>query len=146
MSKQKLKLLATPDKTRPEKPLVQLTEAQLEACSGGAKQDDGCPPWNCGGNHNETMVSAAQLNLEEGKPCRAPKLKLLATAEKTLPEKPLVELTEDQLEAYAGGGRVELTEAQLEAYAGGVDHGGCVPPICAGNHNETMVSRAQLNG
>ena len=33
MSKPKLKLLATPDKTRPEKPLVQLTEAQLEAIS-----------------------------------------------------------------------------------------------------------------
>ncbi len=31
MAKPKLKLLATPDKTRPEKPLVELTEAQLEA-------------------------------------------------------------------------------------------------------------------
>ena len=31
MSQQKLKLLATPDKTPPEKPLVELTEAQLEA-------------------------------------------------------------------------------------------------------------------
>ncbi len=31
MAKPKLKLLATPDKTRPEKPLVELTEEQLEA-------------------------------------------------------------------------------------------------------------------
>ena len=66
MAKQKLKILATPDKTRPEKPLVQLTEAQLEACSGGAGHDDGCPPWNCGDNHNETIVSAAQLNFKGG--------------------------------------------------------------------------------
>ena len=36
MFKQQPKLLATPDKTPPEKPLVQLTEAQLEAIAGGA--------------------------------------------------------------------------------------------------------------
>ena len=35
MSQQKLKLLATPDKTPPEKPLVELTEAQLEAIAAG---------------------------------------------------------------------------------------------------------------
>ncbi len=35
MSKQKRKLLATPEKTPPEKPLVELTEAQLEAIAGG---------------------------------------------------------------------------------------------------------------
>ncbi len=33
-----------------------------------------------------------------------PKLKLLATSDKTPPEQPLVELTEDQLEAIAAGG------------------------------------------
>ena len=64
MSKQKLKLLATatPDKTRHDKPLVELTEEQLETIAGG----EGCPIQHCGGNHNETMVSAAQLNLEGG--------------------------------------------------------------------------------
>ncbi len=66
MSKQKLKLLATAtlDKTPPEKPLVELTEAQLEAIAGGFKAGDGCPTWSCGGNHNETMFVLAQLNLE----------------------------------------------------------------------------------
>ena len=68
MSKQKRKLLATatpatPEKTRQEQSLVQLegklTEAQLEAIAGG-----GCGSVGCGGNHNETMVSSAQLNFE----------------------------------------------------------------------------------
>ncbi len=64
MSKQKRKLLATvtPEKPRQEKSFVQvegeLTEAQLEAIAGGL-----LPPT---GNHNETMVSAAPLNLEGG--------------------------------------------------------------------------------
>ncbi len=35
MSQPKLKLLATPDKTRQKKPLVELTEAQLEAIAAG---------------------------------------------------------------------------------------------------------------
>ncbi len=65
----KLKLLATPEKTRPAKPFVQvegkLTEEQLEAIAGGSG-GHGCPPWNCGVNHNETIVSAAQLNFEGG--------------------------------------------------------------------------------
>ncbi len=62
MSKPKLKLLATPDKTRPEKPLVELTEEQLEAIAGGGF-NDGCPMTECT-NHNETMFVFAQLNLE----------------------------------------------------------------------------------
>ncbi len=40
----------------------------------------------------------------------------------------------------------KLTEEQLEAIAaGGSFIGGCHPPHCSLNHNETMVSRAQLN-
>ena len=68
MSKQKrskLTATATLGKTRQEKPLVQaegkLTEAQLEAIAGGT---GGCGILGCLGNHNETMVSSAQLNLE----------------------------------------------------------------------------------
>ena len=60
MFKQQLKLLATvtPEKTRQQKPLVELTEDQLKAIAGSLH-----PPT---GNHNETMVSAAPLNLEGG--------------------------------------------------------------------------------
>ncbi len=68
MSKQKrskFTTTATPEKTCPEKPLVELTEAQLEAIAGGFKAGDGCPTWSCGGNHNETMFVFAQLNLED---------------------------------------------------------------------------------
>ena len=65
MAKSKREQLgATPEKIRPEKPLVQLTEAQLEAIAGGVNDD--CPTWTCGGNHNETMFVLAQLNLQEG--------------------------------------------------------------------------------
>ncbi len=59
MFKQQLKLLATvtPEKTRQQKPFVQvegkLTEEQLEAIAGGAA-DDSCPVTECT-NHNETM-------------------------------------------------------------------------------------------
>ena len=53
MFKPKLKLLVTPDQTTPDKPLVELTEAQLEAIAGGF---GGCGD-NCTGNHNETMVN-----------------------------------------------------------------------------------------
>lgn len=48
---------ATPDKTRPNQPLVPLTEAQLEAIAG----DAGCPIWSCGHNHNETLVNGLNL-------------------------------------------------------------------------------------
>ncbi len=41
-----------------------LTEEQLEAIAGGARGDDGCPIWTCGGNHNETMVSNSILKQE----------------------------------------------------------------------------------
>ena len=40
MSKQKLKLLATPEKNRQEKPLLQLTEEQLEAIAAGGLPDN----------------------------------------------------------------------------------------------------------
>ena len=66
MSKQrpeKFTVTVTPEKTHPEKSLVELTEEQLEAIAGGSG-GRGCPPWNCGVNHNETIVSAAQLNRE----------------------------------------------------------------------------------
>ena len=58
MSKQQLQSPTTSDKTPPEKPLVQLTENQLEAIAGG----EGCPAHHCGTNHNELMISSAQLN------------------------------------------------------------------------------------
>ena len=64
MSKQKLKILATPDKTRSDKPLVQLTEAQLEAIAGGSWGN--CVGRGCNENHNETMFVFGQLNLEGG--------------------------------------------------------------------------------
>ena len=74
MAKSKREQLgATPEKIRPEKPLVELTEAQLEAIgfasarsaiAGGVNDD--CPTWTCGGNHNETMFVFSQLNLQEG--------------------------------------------------------------------------------
>ncbi len=54
------------------------------------------------------------------------------TPEKNLPEKPFA-----QVEG-------KLTEAQLEAIAGGLV-GGCTPPRCVLNHNETMVSSTQPN-
>ena len=60
MFKPKLKLLATPDKIRPDKPLVQLTEAQLEEIAGGHSN---CPRRGCDDNHNKTMVSNS---MEEG--------------------------------------------------------------------------------
>ena len=101
MSKLKLKLIATPNKTRSDKPLVQLTEDQLEAIAGGARGDDSCPVWSCGGNHNETMVNNSILKEEL---MFKPKLKLLATPDKTHPDQPLVQLTEDQLKAIAAGG------------------------------------------
>ncbi len=63
MFKPKLKLLATPDQTPPDKPLVQLTEAQLEAIAGGGGAGD-CHGRGCGGNHNETMVSPSILKQE----------------------------------------------------------------------------------
>ncbi len=66
MSKPKLKLLATTEKTPPEKPLVELSKEQLEAIAGGNYSDECQMVSNCGVNHNETMVSAAQLNLEGG--------------------------------------------------------------------------------
>ena len=57
----KLTVTATPEKTRPQKPFVQiekkLTEEQLEAIAGGG------PPVSDKNNHNETMVSAAELNI-----------------------------------------------------------------------------------
>ena len=63
MFKQKRKKFTTTvtlEKTCPEKTLVQLTEDQLKAIAGGS---GGCGS-DCTRNHNETMVSAAQLNLE----------------------------------------------------------------------------------
>ena len=47
------------------------------------------------------MFVFGQLNLEGGKACGAQHLKILATPDKIPPEKPLVELTEVQNEAYA---------------------------------------------
>ncbi len=45
MSKQKRKFpaTATPDKTRQDKPLVELTEEQLEAIVGGRMKEDDDP-------------------------------------------------------------------------------------------------------
>ncbi|MDJ0596208.1 MAG: hypothetical protein QNJ72_40560 [Pleurocapsa sp. MO_226.B13] len=64
---EKLTAIATPEQPRPHKSLVQeegeLTPAQLEAIAAGASDDDGCPEWKCGGNHNETMLGSAQLNI-----------------------------------------------------------------------------------
>ena len=64
MSTQKRKkftVVTIPEKNRQQKPLVyikgKLTQAQLEAIAGGAGGSGG---W--GGNHNETMVSTAELN------------------------------------------------------------------------------------
>ena len=57
---------ATPEKTCPEKPLVQLTEAQLKAIAGGNYNDECQQIANCGVNHNETMFVFSQLNLEGG--------------------------------------------------------------------------------
>ncbi len=69
MTKQNSKQSAThttPDKTRSNKPLVPLTEAQLEAIAGGIGdiengEDEGYPRWACGSNHNETLVNALNL-------------------------------------------------------------------------------------
>ncbi len=55
---------ATPEKTCPEKSLVELTEAQLEAIAGGNYNDECQQIANCGVNHNETMFVFSQLNLE----------------------------------------------------------------------------------
>ena len=59
MSKQKRKFpaTATPDKTRQDKPLVELSKEQLEAIAAGITDIDEVIT-----NHNETMVSSAQLN------------------------------------------------------------------------------------
>ena len=64
---EKLTATATPEKNRQHKSFVQaegeLTQTQLEAIAAGASDDDGCPEWKCGGNHNETMLGSAQLNI-----------------------------------------------------------------------------------
>ena len=63
MSQQREKFTATTtsEKPRPQQSFVQLegelTEAQLEAIAGGLNGTGG---W--GSNHNETMVTAAELN------------------------------------------------------------------------------------
>ncbi len=63
MSKPKLKLLATPDKTRQKKPLVELSEDQLKAIAGGTGRIGIASTWTSDRtNHNETIVSRAQLN------------------------------------------------------------------------------------
>ncbi len=63
MSKPKLKLLATPDKTPPEKPLVELSKDQLEAIAGGTGRIGIASTTDSHrSNHNETIVSRAQLN------------------------------------------------------------------------------------
>ena len=99
--REKLTTTVTPEKTRQQKPFVQiegeLTEAQLEAYAGGAG-DDGCPPWNCGDNHNETMFVFPRLSfhnsiLKEVLMSKQKLKKFTATPDKTPPEKPLVELT-----------------------------------------------------
>ena len=79
------------EKPSPEKPFVQiegeLIEAQLEVLASGLMQ-------------LTTLYTSFKEELMSKK-----QLKLLATAtpEKPRPEKPLVQLTEDQLEAIAGG-------------------------------------------
>ena len=67
MSKPKLKLLATPDKTRQKKPLVELSEDQLKAIAGGTGRIGIASTWIAHRtNHNETMFVFSQLNLEGG--------------------------------------------------------------------------------
>ncbi len=70
MSKEKREKFAatvTQEKYYQKKPFMQvegkLTEAQLEAIMGGVSSGE-CPVDRCTANHNETMVSSAQLNLE----------------------------------------------------------------------------------
>ena len=98
MSTQKQKkftVVTTPEKNRQHKPLVhiegKLTQEQLEAIAGGAGGGSG---W--GGNHNENVVSIKEIVMSPPKP------------EKPRLQQPLVQLegklTEEQLEAIAGGG------------------------------------------
>ncbi|MDJ0573030.1 MAG: hypothetical protein QNJ53_28885 [Pleurocapsa sp. MO_192.B19] len=58
---------STPETTRPNQHLVQLTEAQLDMIVGGLlgkgdNDDDSCDdPGQCGENHNEIMVNILNL-------------------------------------------------------------------------------------
>ncbi len=132
MSRQKREKLTTttvPEKPQPQQSFVQLegklTEEQLEAIAGG----QGCPPDECGSNHNETMVSNSILKQVI---MSKPKLKLLGTPEKPRPQQPLVQLTEEQLEA------IGFASAR-SAIAGGFDgRNRCNSVTC--NHNEIVVS------
>ncbi len=83
----------TRDKTSQHQTLVQLTVAQLEAIAAGDCGDDGCLPWECGQNHNETMVSTAQIDKAK-----------TSISDKTSQSQPLVQLTVAQLESIAGAG------------------------------------------
>ena len=97
MTKQKSKQFtadAAPDKTSQPRPLVQLTVTQLKAIAAGDCGDDiGCNPWECGHNHNETMVSTAQIDKAK-----------TSISDKTSQSQPLVQLTVAQLESIAGAG------------------------------------------
>ncbi len=54
------------NKTRQDKPLVELTEDQLKAIAGGDYSDECSLVGNCGVNHNETMFVFGQLKFEGG--------------------------------------------------------------------------------
>ena len=91
--RKKLTVSATPETTRPEKPFVQvegkLTEAQLEAIADGLMK-----------------LTTLYISLKEELIFKQEREKLTTTAtpEKTRSEKPLVKLSEAQLEAIAAGG------------------------------------------
>ncbi|MEM9808414.1 MAG: GRAS family protein, partial [Cyanobacteria bacterium P01_D01_bin.56] len=136
-----------------EDELAALAEPLLQRIAGGATGNGGCMPWDCGHNHNETVVN------------------IIETSQREKPQ--LIELTEDELDEIAGGAAsddsclpwecghnhnetvvntvetsqrekpqlIEITEDELAAIAGGAtgDGGNCMPWECGHNHNEFIA-------
>ncbi|MEM9808418.1 MAG: hypothetical protein AAF959_24405 [Cyanobacteria bacterium P01_D01_bin.56] len=77
-------------KTTASKPIqiIELSEKDLAKIAGAGRADDSCPWELCGGNHNETMNSNAQIN---------------AQANAQSESSNIIELNEKDLRAIAGG-------------------------------------------
>ena len=115
MTKQKSETSAThavPDKTRQNQPLVQLTETDLEEIAAGGCGDGNCMPWECGENHNETVVKVAN----------PPQKQQTSSSAQSDQVRSLQTLTIAQLDGVAGG-PVNIVRT------GGGSHGGGVQPV-----------------